>query len=266
MNELQHRLDIAMGIACRGAAVGREYFDRFDHLNVEKKGVQDFVSEADREVEQLIRQALQEAFPDDGIIGEEFDNLEAVSDFVWVIDPIDGTANFVSGIPHWCVVLAGTRNARAEIAVIVDPCADEVWSAVRGRGAWLNGKSLAVSSSNSLTEGSVGVGYNRRQPDSMVVSTIGRLLEEGGVFFRSASGALMLAYVATGRLIGYLEPHMHPWDCVAALLLIEEAGGRIQDFDPAKMLEQGGEIVAGCPGVYGALQAIANDCFTPHSG
>ena len=157
--------------------------------------------------------------------------------------------------------MAGTRHARAEVAVIVDPCANGIWSAVRGQGAWLNGKALTVSASASLADGSVGVGYNRRQPNSMVVNAIGRLLDEGGVFFRSASGALMLAYVATGRLIGYLEPHMHPWDCVAGLLLIEESGGQVQTFDPVQMLRQGGQIVAGCPGVYGALQAIASDCF-----
>jgi myo-inositol-1(or 4)-monophosphatase len=261
MHDLQSRLDTAVQIANSGATVAREYFDRFDHLTIEKKGIQDFVSEADREVEQVIRQALRQAFPDDGIIGEEFGNVDAKSDFSWVIDPIDGTANFVSGIPHWCIVLAGTYQSQAVVAVIVDPCAQEVWTTVRGQGAWLNGRPLRVSDSCSLSEGSVGVGYNRRQPNSMVLGAIERLLNDGGVFFRSASGALMLAYVAAGRLIGYLEPHMHPWDCIASLLMIEEAGGRIQVVDPTRMLAQGGQIVAACPGVYDALQAIAADCF-----
>ncbi len=266
MMDLQSRLSTALDIANRGAALAREHFDRFDELKVESKGLQDFVSQADREVEQLIREALQEAFPDDGIIGEEFDDVAARNEFVWVIDPIDGTANFVSGIPHWCVVLAGTYQSRAVVAVIVDPCAGEVWTAIRGQGAMLNGRALQVSRSVSLSVGSVGVGYSKRQPVSKVVAVIDRLVNEGGVFFRSASGALMLAYVAAGRLIGYVEPHMHPWDCVAALLLIEEAGGRIQQFEPQEMLEYGGQIIAASPGVYDALHKMARECFGPPSG
>lgn len=259
VNDWQGRLATALSIAESGARVAHDFFQRLDDLQIESKGQQDFVSEADREVERVMRRALQQSFPDDGIVGEEHDDVAAKNEFVWVIDPIDGTANFVSGIPNWCVVLAGTFKARTVIAVIVDPCADEVWTATRGGGAMLNDKPLVVSDSVSLSVGSVGVGYSNRQPNSVTVAFIERLLGQGGVFFRTGSGALMLAYVAAGRLIGYVEPHMYPWDCIAGLLLIEEAGGQVQAFDPRKMLHSGGQVVAACPGVYATLQRLAHE-------
>lgn len=256
------RLSAALEIAQQGAKLGHEYFRKLEQLEIESKGQQDFVSAADREVELLIRNQLQRRFPEDGIVGEEFDDVLSQNNFHWVIDPIDGTTNFVSGIPNWCVVLAVSRNNETVIAVIVDPCAGEVWQAVKGEGALLNNKPLSVSRSVSLGVGSVGVGYCNRYSPALIVNFIDELLSQhNGVFFRSASGALMLAYVAAGRLIGYVEPHMKPWDCMAGLLLIEEAGGQVLAVDGESMLAQGGRIIAGCPGVYRQLEQLATRAF-----
>ena len=179
------------------------------------------------------------------------------SGLTWIVDPIDGTANFVAGIPAWTVVLACVSADHAEIAVIADPNAGEVYSAVRGQGAQLNGKPLTTSASASLGDGTTGVGFNGRVNTDLTVRLIDYLVADGGVFYRNASGALMLAYVAAGRLIGYTEPHMNPWDCVAGMLLIEEAGGRCWPVPMATMVEAGGPVIAGGPGVYEQLAGIS---------
>ena len=219
------------------------------------------MSNADRGVESDIRAALSEAFPDDGIIGEEHGVKGSKSGFTWVIDPIDGTANFVRGTPGWCVVLACVHDDRTEIGVIRDAVADETFVAVRGDGVTLNGKSLKVSSSRSLSDGSMGVGYSNRVPSQLTVNSLVELINAGGVFYRNASGALMLAYVAAGRLIGYCEPHMNAWDCIAGLLMIEQAGGQVQSFDMSVMLERGERVVASCPGVYTQLRQLTDRAF-----
>jgi len=250
------RLTFTRELAERAGKLGMEFFRRIDQLTVESKGHQDMVSEADREVELFVRGELQKAYPDDGIVGEEYAPTSGTTGYTWVIDPIDGTANFVKGIPAWCVVIACARHGVTEIGVIHEPITGETFSGERGGGAFLNGRPMRVSSSVSLADGSIGVGYASRQRNSNVPALIADLIGHGGVFFRNASGALMLAYVAAGRLTGYVEQHMNSWDCVAGLLLIEEAGGRIVTPDPATVLLNGTMIAAGGPGVFDEIVAL----------
>jgi len=260
--ELDRRLAIVTDIARRAGELGMSYFRDIGALTIESKGHQDLVSNADRDVESFVRAELAKAFPGDGIVGEEHAPTPGTSGFVWVIDPIDGTANFVRGIPAWTVVIAGARHGATEIGVIYEPATGEMFSARLGGGAFVNGKPIRVAAATSLSQGSVGTGFSNRREMGNIVPVIQSLFAEGGVFYRNASGALMLAYVAAGRLIGYVEEHMNAWDCLAGLLIVDEAGGRIHKPDPATVIGDGTLVLAACPGVYDRLAAISSAAFS----
>ena len=251
--------------ACRvvpaAAALALRFFKGRDALNVESKGLQDWVSNADKSVEDSLRADLAKAFPDDSIVGEEHGYSEGSTGVVWVIDPIDGTSNFVNGTPGWCVVLACVFQDETVSAVICDPVSDETYAAAKGEGASLNGQPIHVSSVQSLDQGTVAVGHSTRVAAQPTLSLLSTLLERQGLFRRGGSGALDLAYVAAGRLLGYAEPHMNAWDCLAALLLIEESGGCIESFSMDAMLKDGGRVIAACPGVFDQLVAMSDAAY-----
>ncbi|MEP3427520.1 MAG: inositol monophosphatase family protein [Roseibium sp.] len=257
------RLDFAVELARKAGELGLEYFRKLDTLTITQKGHQDLVSEADRNVETLIRKDIAAAYPEDGILGEEHGVEEGKTDYTWVIDPIDGTANFVCGIPQWCVIIACVYQGQVIAGVIHDPVANETFKAYAGGGAFLNDKPIKVSDSTSLSVGSVGVGFNGRSAITDAVNVVGGVVSKGGVFFRNASGGLMLAYTASGRLIGYVESHMNAWDCLAGMLMIKEAGGNVMEQDITNSLYHGARIVVGAPGVFPDLLEIAESSFAP---
>ncbi|MEM5584169.1 MULTISPECIES: inositol monophosphatase family protein [unclassified Roseibium] len=257
------RLDFAVALAAKAGELGLDYFRKLDTLTVTQKGHQDLVSEADRNVETLIRDELAKAYPDDGILGEEHGMEEGGSGYTWVTDPIDGTANFVAGIPQWCVIIACVHQGQVIVGVIHDPVSNETFKAAAGHGAFLNGKPIKASDSQSLSHGSVGVGFNGRTSVTDAVNVVGAVVSKGGVFFRNASGGLMLAYAASGRLIGYVESHMNAWDCLAGMLLTVEAGGNVMEQDVNHALYHGARVVVGAPGVYEDLREIAESSFAP---
>jgi myo-inositol-1(or 4)-monophosphatase len=261
MSDNADRLAFTIDLAERAGAVAADFFKSIDTLTIESKGHQDLVSNADRDVETFVRKAISERYPEDGIFGEEHAPVTGTSGYVWVIDPIDGTANFVRGIPAWCVTIACMFRGRTEIGVTCEPSSGETFSAMRGGGAFVNGKPLSISGATSLTDGSVATGFSNRAEAETVVNIIRDIVTNGGVFFRNASGALMLAYVAAGRLLGYVEEHMNSWDCLAGLLMIEEAGGQIYPFDPETVVERGTVTIAAAPGIYQALEEIARKAF-----
>ena len=205
--------------------------------------------------------AIEEHWPDDGIVGEEHGRKHGTTGYDWVIDPIDGTANFVRGIPQWCVAIAVAREGSAVIGVINEPCSGELFHASLDGGAFCNGKPIRASIARDIGEGSVGTGFSGRVHGANIVRAVDRIVTGGGVFFRNASGALMLAYTAGGRLLGYIEEHMNSWDCIAGLLMIREAGGIIVEPDPATSLDNGTVVIAGGPNVFAAIKDIADDCF-----
>ncbi|MEM7718089.1 MAG: inositol monophosphatase family protein [Pseudomonadota bacterium] len=235
-----------------------EFFRNRDALVVEAKGAQDWVSEADKNVELLLRKHISEAWPDDGIFGEEHDDKTGTSGFDWVIDPIDGTTNFVNGIPAWTVVLAGVAAGRTEVGVIHDPNFKETFGGHRGHGATLNGVPMRMADGVPLDSGTVSVGYSNRVEAAHVVPVIADLVNLGALYHRNASGALSLAYVAAGRMLGYIEEHMNAWDCLAGQLMIEEAGGVVEEQDARLMIREGGRVIAGTSEVFPALKAIAD--------
>jgi len=256
--DLTDRFEAAKKITTAASLTALEHFQSHDALAIETKGAQDWVSNADKSVELQIRKAINEQFPNDGIIGEEYDNIRGESGYDWVIDPIDGTTSFINAIPGWCVVVACVFNDKTVFGVIVDPIANETFSACAGVGATLNDKPMQVSTATQLTQGTVAVGHSSRVDYRQTLKCLEGLMSVGGMPYKIGSGALMLVYVAAGRLLGYLEPHMNAWDCIAALFIIEQAGGEVREFDMQSMLSKGGPVVTACPGVFAEINELAN--------
>ncbi|OYX44238.1 MAG: inositol monophosphatase [Rhodobacterales bacterium 32-67-9] len=259
--DIDRRYAEARHIAQEAGAVALDYFRRFDGLEVEVKSHQDFVSEADKNVEAFVRKAIADAFPDDGIVGEEDKPKAGTSGFTWVIDPIDGTTNFIHGIPGWTVVLAGVVGKRTEVGVIHDPNHDEMYHTRRGGGAFCNDRRISVLRGRDIRTGSVGVGFSGRTRTGGIKRLVNEVIDAGGVFYRNASGAQSLAYVASGKLLGYVEEHMNAWDCLAGQLLVAEAGGVVEDQDAADMVARGGRVVTGTPEVFADLVAMAERSY-----
>jgi myo-inositol-1(or 4)-monophosphatase len=241
------RLAAAEAVAREAGSLARRFYEGRDSLEIERKGAQDLVSKADREVETLIRHRLASLFPEDGFVGEEHEHalVDEARGGHWVIDPIDGTWCFLNGINSWCVSLAYERRGTIEAGVVYDPMAGELFSARRGGGARMNGLAIRVADAASLADGTVSLGYSLRCPPETMLPLFEKLLASGGMYQRHGSGALGLAWTAAGRLIGYLEPHMNSWDCLAGMLLIEEAGGFTNDFLAGNGLVDGNAVIAG---------------------
>lgn len=260
---LDARLETTCDIAREAGALALDYFRDLGSLTVEHKGPQDVVSDADRAVEELIRQRLAEKFSGEDILGEEGGFAESAAASaqgrhgLWVVDPIDGTACFVVGIPVWCVSIAWVAEGQPAIGVVYDPNADEMFAARRGGGAVLNGRPLRLGDGASLTGGSVGVGYSMRRRPEDTLGFLESLLAAGGMFQSTGSGALMLAYVAAGRLLAYYESHINSWDCLAAICLIDEAGGWTSDFLAGDGLTAGNPLAAAAPGVTSQIKSFA---------
>lgn len=252
-----------------GSALVREagelalgFFRRLDSLTIQSKGPQDMASEADVQTEVLIRDRLKGRFPDDAFLGEETGRSEiGASRGIWVVDPIDGTQPFISGMTSWCVSIAFVLDGVVQMGFVASPARGEVFVGGRGRGATLNGALIRVSTATRLNNGIVGVGYSPRVTPDLFLPVFEGLLRAGGTFYRDGSGALALCYVACGRLIGYVETHINSWDCLGALAVIEAAGGTANDFLAGEALWQGNRLVAGPPALYPELTRL----FADHS-
>ncbi len=249
------RLEVACAVAREAGALAR---DRFRHrpkgLAINLKGHQDYLSATDAEVEDLIKGRLHDAFPDDAFYGEEGGGTFGTE--VWVVDPVDGTANFVRGIPQFCISIGFARQGRAEVGVIYDPMADELFAAAVGAPASLNGEDIAVSGLGEIAHSTIEAGWSTRLPLERYVAMLGRLAAAGAGIRRGGSGALALAYVAAGRIDGYCELHMNSWDALAGLVLVQEAGGWTNDFLGNDGLVNGNPILACTPELRAGLVAL----------
>ncbi|QFY62863.1 inositol monophosphatase (plasmid) [Rhizobium grahamii] len=257
--DLPARLALAQAIAREAGAVALDYFNRRDTLVIEtKRDLQDVVSVADREVEELIRARILAAYADDGILGEEYGLQSGSSGFTWVVDPIDGTSPFVNGMPNWCISIGLLYSGVPVVGVIFAPCHDEMYAGGLDMGATLNGKKLTLDPSRNIRNAVTGIGANSHVTPATVAKIVEDLLTAGGNFIRNGSGALMLAYVAAGRLVGYYEPYMHAWDCLAGYCLVKEAGGWYHVFPTeGEKLTKGAPVIATAPGAIDDLKAIA---------
>lgn len=247
------RYQLAQRVAVHAGEIGLEMFRRREQLVVEYKGLQDMVSAADRDVETYIKQRVRDVFPDDGFLGEEGGADLGVGDYTWVVDPIDGTACFVNGMFSWCVSIAVVHRGKPVIGVVFDPNANELFHARCGGGAYCRDKPLRVHSGTSLKDGVLGVGTSFRVPVEAFVPFLESVLRDGGMFIRNGSGALMITYVAAGRLIGYYEPHMNSWDALAGYVLVQEAGGICNPFMENDGLRRGNPVLVANRDVYPQL-------------
>jgi myo-inositol-1(or 4)-monophosphatase len=260
--DLDARFAFGSRLVAEAGELAMGYFQRLASLTIKSKGLQDMASEADLNTELLIRDRLAAAFPEDAFLGEETGRNDvtagavAAARGIWVVDPIDGTQPFVSNMPNWCVSIAVVLDGRTELGFVAAPARDELFIGRRGHGATLNGKPIAVRGSPRMTDGMVGLGYSRRVPPEDFLPLLAALLDQGGMFFRNGSGALMLCDVACGRLIGYVEQHINSWDCLAALAIIEAAGGVVSDFLADDGMWRGHALTAAPPELFPSLAAL----------
>jgi myo-inositol-1(or 4)-monophosphatase len=254
---ISSRYALALELIREAGDLAHDYFRRRGSLTVRSKGVQDMASEADLNTELMIRDRLAKVFPDDGFLGEETGRTDVASGRgLWVVDPIDGTQPFVSGLTGWCVSIAFVLDNALIFGMVYAPARNELFAGGRDFPATLNGSPVERHPGKAITDGIVGVGYSPRVTPDEYLPIFGRLLRAGGMFYREGSGALTLCYVACGRLIGYIEAHINAWDCLGALAVIHAAGLKSNDFFADDGLHVGNRLVAGNDEVYAALERV----------
>ena len=234
---MDDRYIVAQHVARHAGALALDYWRNRERLAIELKGPQDFVSHADRDVEALIRRELAARFPHDRFLGEETAaSFDGPIDRCWVVDPIDGTHNFLRGMPYWNVAIAYVENGRARIGVVLDPPSGELYRAERGGGAWCDDASgstrLHAAPTTALAGAYVALGHHDRAPDERYLEIRRRMMSAGISMRNFGSAALQLAHVARGRLDAFIELQLSIWDAVGGVLLVEEAGGYAAAFMP----------------------------------
>ena len=261
--------EVAGAIAREAGSLLKRFYEK--GVAMEYKGDVDLVTEADRASEALIKARLSAAFPEHGIYGEEGTREGLEREFRWYVDPLDGTTNFAHGFPVFCVVLGLERRAAGLAAeqdgemvagVIYDPLRDEMFMAERGMGAWLNGKRIHVSKTKTMQEALTATGFpsHKRHENPNVHFYQEITLRSHGVR-RAGSAALDMAYVACGRIDGYWEFKLNPWDTSAGYLLIEEAGGTVTHFDGGKFTLDSREVFATNGLIKDEMQHVFSEMF-----
>jgi myo-inositol-1(or 4)-monophosphatase len=233
------RLEFASELA-RGA--GRLAHTAFGASLTRSKGTHDVVTEMDGNVERFIRVAIAKRYPDDAFLGEEEGG--AGGERVWVVDPIDGTANYARGIPHYCVSIGYLERGVPTIGVLHDPSHDWLYRASRGEGAYRDDVRLSVSDCADIGAATVECGWSTRRSTGDYLALVGRVMGAGCAIRRAGSGALGLADVAAGRVEAYCELHINSWDCAAGIVLVQEAGGVASDFFAGDGLSRGNPLLA----------------------
>ncbi len=250
-------LNIAIPAARAAGKLIVSHLDRLDALSVTRKSFNELVSEVDRQAEQTIVQAIRRIYPNHGILGEE-GGQQGEDEYTWIIDPLDGTTNFLHGFPQFSVSIGITHRGRLEHGVVYDPLRAEIFSASRGRGAMLNDKRIRVSHCNRLEHALLGTGFPYRRLGRVepYLGILGELFGKTEGVRRAGSAALDLAYVAAGRLDGFWEFDLQSWDMAAGALLIQEAGGIVTEPNGGSDYLKSGDIVAGNPRVLKALLRV----------
>jgi myo-inositol-1(or 4)-monophosphatase len=254
-------LNIAVGAARRAGEVIVRSLDRVGALVVSEKGRNDFVSEVDRAAEQVLIAAIRKSYPSHGILAEE-SGAAAGDDYTWVIDPLDGTTNFLHGFPQFAVSVACRHRGRAEVGVVLDPLRGELFTAERGGGTQLDGRRLRVSQRPGLEGALVGTGFPYRENRRLLkpyLAMLESVMNATAGVRRPGAASLDLAYVAAGRLDAFFEFGLSPWDTAAGNLLITEAGGRVGTMSGGDYAD-GGDLLTGSPKVYAALAEL----LAPH--
>jgi myo-inositol-1(or 4)-monophosphatase len=255
MTALERRLEAALSIAEKAGALALGMRPAPGAATAATlKSAQDWLTEADGATEAFVSQALAEAFPEDGFLGEETGRGRPGA-LTWVLDPIDGTSNFARGADRWCVSLGLIEGRTPLLGVIRAPAAGETLAARQGGGATLNGRPIQVAATGSLSRGIVEVGWSPRRPSERFWALVRDVMKQGAVVRFGGSGAMGLADVAAGRLDAYIELHINLWDVAGVLPILSEAGARLSPFMEGDGPVRGNPILAAAPGVAEALAA-----------
>ena len=255
--DLDLRLLTARAVATEAGKLAHDYFSKRAQLEVERKGMQDLVSVADRAVEDLIRARLRGAFPEDDLLGEEGGGAEPrPGGGLWVIDPIDGTANFLRGMPYWCVAIAYVIEGRVQIGVTYDPVHDELFWARRGGGAHRDQAPIRVSGATDPQRSIIGSTFTFKMGIERYMALLEGILRAGSDHRRMGSTALMMCHVADGRLDGCLTMYCNSWDVIGGLLLVQEAGGAASDFLDGAALTEPNRAFGCAPGLCPTIEAL----------
>ena len=248
-------LNIAVRAARRaGSIINRAALDG-SPLEIRAKRVNDFVTKVDRAAEEAIIETVRRAYPDHAFLAEESGQSDGAAEYRWIIDPLDGTTNFIHGFPQYCISIGVEHRGALAHAVIYDPVKNELFTASKGRGAFLNDRRMRVAKCAKLQEALVGTGFPFREVGRIDVYTeqLKRLMQSSAGVRRAGAAALDLAYVACGRLDAFWELGLSPWDMAAGALLIQEAGGLVADLDGEDRYLESGDICAATPKIFPAL-------------
>jgi myo-inositol-1(or 4)-monophosphatase len=256
-------VNIAIRAARRAGEIIVRSLNRLDALQIAEKGRNDFVTQVDEAAEAAIIEIIRDHYPEHAVLAEE-SGSHGEHEYQWIIDPLDGTTNFLHGFPVFSVSIAVAQNGKLQHAVVYDPMRQEIFSASRGQGAQLDGRKIRVSKHYGLRGALIATGFPYRMSEQNMDQYLGMLravmMETAGVR-RPGSAALDLCYVAAGRVDGFWELGLAKWDIAAGALIIREAGGRISDFGGGDRYLESGNVVAGTPKVYSALSRL----LAPHS-
>ncbi|WP_444994077.1 inositol monophosphatase family protein [Aliikangiella sp. IMCC44359] len=227
--------------------------------SVQSKSQHDYVTNVDQAAEKLIIDTIAHSYADHAFLGEE-SGKTGTSEYVWIIDPIDGTTNFIRKVPHWCVSIACNYKGRTEVGAIYDPIREELFTAVRGRGAQLNGKRIRVSNTNGLEHSLLATGFpfRNKQKLEQYMSVFSKLYPHCSDMRRAGSAALDLAYVAASRYDGFWEFGLNEWDIAAGALIVKEAGGMVSDIHGNPNYEQSDSLLAATPKAFKSMLKAIN--------
>jgi myo-inositol-1(or 4)-monophosphatase len=242
-----------------GSLITRASFD-IDKLNVRSKRQNDFVSEVDHAAEDAIISVLREAYPSHGFLAEESGAKDAKAEYVWVIDPLDGTTNFLHGFPQYCVSICLMHKGALQHAVVYDPNRNELFTATKGAGAFLNDRRIRVSKTDKMPEALLGTGFPFKEMGSLdeYLRGMKNLMQVCSGIRRPGAAALDLAWVAAGRTDGFWEIGLSPWDMAAGALLVREAGGLVGDFAGEEKFMESGRIVASNAKLFSSMLKAIN--------
>jgi myo-inositol-1(or 4)-monophosphatase len=248
-------LNIAVRAARRAGSIINRASLNGGALNVRAKRVNDFVTQVDQAAEEAIIEIVRKAHPDHGFLAEESGKTPGEAEYVWIIDPLDGTTNFIHGFPQYCVSIAVEHRGALAHGVVYDPVKNELFTASKGRGAFLNDRRIRVSKCTRLKESLVGTGFPFKELSRLdrYTGQLRNLIQGSAGVRRAGAAALDLAYVACGRLDAFWEMGLAPWDMAAGALLIQEAGGLVGDFSGEARYLQSGDMSAATPKVFPQL-------------
>jgi myo-inositol-1(or 4)-monophosphatase len=253
-------LNIAIKAARRAATIINRASLDIDLIEVRTKQANDFVTEVDQAAEAAIIDIIREAYPEHGILAEESGQSEnaSTSEFQWIIDPLDGTTNFIHGFPQYAVSIGIAQNGVVQHAVVYDPNRNELFTASRGKGAFLNDRRIRVGKRTKLQEALIGTGFPYRQFEHIdaYLGIFRELTQKSAGLRRPGAASLDLAYVACGRTDAFFEMGLAPWDMAAGALLVSEAGGLVSDFGGEGEYLESGNVIAGSPKIFGQLLPV----------